>query len=211
VWLPAAASSRNATAGTSSDPRAAPAPKPAPGADTSNWNQQIPVAATTQAFHWGVPGYAILTVSSYTHVCQDYVGQPTVCWDSPNSARTSYSFYLEKAASQPTTTPTSTPTTTPSDFTPEVNPNRLVHCSGTARGGFFRKLAQRRTTCSKARRLMKTWIRASGFGTRRGTKGTTDVFVYRCRLLMLRGVDNPYARITCTSESGKYVRFYGIS
>src|SRR5439155_871599 len=83
----------------------------------------------------------------------------------------------------------------------QVNLNRLVHCSGTARGGFFRKLTQRRTTCSKARRLMKTWIRASGFGTRRRTKGITNVFVYRCRLLMLRGVDNQYGRNNFTNQS----------
>lgn len=91
------------------------------------------------------------------------------------------------------------------------DPNRLVRCSGTARGGFFTDLTERRTTCARARRVMKQWIKSSGFGTRRGAKRTTRVSIYRCRLAVIQADENPYGRVICTSKSGKFVRFYGFS
>jgi hypothetical protein len=86
-----------------------------------------------------------------------------------------------------------------------------VHCSGTANSGFFTNLTERGTTCARARRVMKQWIKSSGFGSRRDPRKTTRVGIYRCRLAIIQTDENPYGRVVCKSTSGKFVRFYGFS
>ena len=89
----------------------------------------------------------------------------------------------------------------------QPDPDRLIRCSGTAWDGFFRQLTQRHTTCSSARRVMRLWVKHVWAG--QATKRSAAVLVYRCRLVILQGADNPYGRVTCRSAGGKYVRFYG--
>jgi hypothetical protein len=90
-----------------------------------------------------------------------------------------------------------------------ADPNRLVHCSGSANGGFFTRLTERHTTCVKARRVMRRWVKNSGFAGKSGAKKTTTVGIYVCRLVVIQTNANSDGRVTCRSKSGKYVRFYG--
>jgi hypothetical protein len=74
---------------------------------------------------------------------------------------------------------------------------------------FFTRVTVRNTSCAQARRVIRKWVKRSGFGQRPPRLRVT-VLGWTCRLKMYRPESDPYGRITCT-KGNRRIRFYGYS
>jgi len=85
-------------------------------------------------------------------------------------------------------------------------------CSGTVLGGFFNHITAVGVSCAEARRVVRRWIRASGFrDDPEGAEGITEFGDWACRLAIHQGSENPYGVISCHASGGRRVRFVGTS
>jgi hypothetical protein len=85
-------------------------------------------------------------------------------------------------------------------------------CSGTVLGGFFNRITAVGVSCGEARRVVRRWIRASGFqDDPEGAEGITEFGDWTCRLVIHQGRENPYGVISCHAPGGRRVRFLGTS
>jgi hypothetical protein len=82
-------------------------------------------------------------------------------------------------------------------------------CSGTVLGGFFNHITTVAVSCAEGRRVVRRWIRASGFPDT--DEGITEFGAWTCRLVIHQGADNPYGAIGCHAPRGRRVRFLGTS
>ena len=74
---------------------------------------------------------------------------------------------------------------------------------------FFTRISVHDTTCAQARKVIRKWMRRSGFG-QGPPKARVTVLGWTCRLRMYNRASDPYGRVTCT-KGGRRVRFYGYS
>ena len=85
-------------------------------------------------------------------------------------------------------------------------------CSGTILGGFFNHITAVGVSCAGARRVVRHWIRESGFqDDPEGAEGITEFGAWTCRLVIHQGRENPYGVIGCHASGGRRVRFLGTS
>jgi len=102
-------------------------------------------------------------------------------------------------------------------FTPVAKGNvptaaAATACSGTILGGFFNHITAVGVSCAGARRVVRRWIRASGFqDDPEGAEGITESGAWTCRLVIHQGAENPYGVIGCHASGGRRVRFLGTS
>jgi hypothetical protein len=80
-------------------------------------------------------------------------------------------------------------------------------CSGSVRGGALRSIAQRATTCAKARTIVGRWATAAGYGVRRYTRASVKVGPYRCRRFAL---EHHQLVVTCKASAQRFVRFRAV-
>ena len=80
-------------------------------------------------------------------------------------------------------------------------------CAGSVRGGALRAIAQRATTCAKAKATVRRWATAAGYGVRRFTRPSVRVGPYRCRRFAL---EHHELLVTCKATAQRYVRFRAI-
>jgi hypothetical protein len=90
----------------------------------------------------------------------------------------------------------------------ESYPCTLVvrQCAGKVHRGALRNMAQRATTCGKARALVGRWATASGYARHRPRR-VTRIGAYRCRRVAMK---HHTAVITCRASSSRYVQFRAI-
>jgi hypothetical protein len=90
----------------------------------------------------------------------------------------------------------------------ESYPCTLVvrQCTGKVHRGALRNIAQRATTCAKARTLVGRWATASGYARHR-PRSVTRIGAYRCRRVAKQ---HHTAVITCRASSSRYVQFRAI-
>lgn len=80
-------------------------------------------------------------------------------------------------------------------------------CAGSVRNGALRAIAQRATTCAKAKAVVSGWARAAGYQVRRYTRPSVRVGAYRCKRYALR---HHQLLVTCKASARRYVRFRAI-
>jgi hypothetical protein len=93
----------------------------------------------------------------------------------------------------------------PTPVPPPTAQVSIHKCSGMV-ARFFSRITAFKASCTQAKGLIRSWIKRSGFGYRDPKKQVT-IGVWRCKLFQDR--ENPYGRVTCTTKSGKRVKFYG--
>jgi hypothetical protein len=93
----------------------------------------------------------------------------------------------------------------------EVRDGAEAPCRGTYGGGFYREISMTNTSCDKARGVVRSWVRRSGFGKPNPKfRKRLDVGAYRCTLAHFGGrKEGAYDRITCKASKGRRVKFYG--
>ena len=91
----------------------------------------------------------------------------------------------------------------------ETYPCKLVvrRCTGSVRNGALRGIAQRATTCAKAKAVVRRWAKAAGYQVRRYTRPSVRVGAYRCRRFAL---GHHQLLITCRAPGSRFVRFRAI-
>jgi hypothetical protein len=80
-------------------------------------------------------------------------------------------------------------------------------CTGSVRNGALRGIAQRATTCAKAKVLVRRWAKAAGYQVRRYTRPSVRVGHYRCGRFAL---GHHQLLITCRAPGSRFVRFRAI-
>jgi hypothetical protein len=80
-------------------------------------------------------------------------------------------------------------------------------CAGSVRNGALRGIAQRATTCAKAKGVVRGWARAAGYQVRRTTRASVRVGAYRCRRQALK---HHQLQVTCNASARRLVRFRAI-
>jgi hypothetical protein len=80
-------------------------------------------------------------------------------------------------------------------------------CRGSVRGGALRSIAQRATTCAKAKTIVSRWATAAGYGVRRDTRPSVKVGAYRCRRFALK---HHQLLVTCKASAQRFVRFRAV-
>jgi hypothetical protein len=80
-------------------------------------------------------------------------------------------------------------------------------CAGSVRNGALRGIAQRATTCAKAKRIVSGWAKAAGYQVGRYTRPSVRVGAYRCKRYALK---HHQLLVTCKASARRYVRFRAI-
>jgi hypothetical protein len=80
-------------------------------------------------------------------------------------------------------------------------------CVGSVRDGALRGIAQRATTCAKAKAVVSGWARAAGYQVRRSTRRSVRVGAYRCRRVALK---HHQLQVTCKASARRLVRFRAV-
>ena len=93
----------------------------------------------------------------------------------------------------------------------EVRDGAETPCRGTYGGGFYREISMTNTTCSKARDVVRSWVRRSGFGKPNPKfRKRLDVGAYRCTLVHFGGrSEGAYDRVICKASKRRQVKFFG--
>lgn len=77
---------------------------------------------------------------------------------------------------------------------------------------FFKDMKVSGVTCLRGAEIARAWVRRYGApavrGGKRLPKGPRKIDGWSCRIEFLKGVDNPYGRVTCRRGRARIV-FYG--